>query len=186
MRAAIYARVSTDTQSTDLQLRDLEAYAKARSLTVVETFQDIGISGSKDRRPALDKLMQAVRKRKVDLVLVWRFDRFARSSSHLAKALDEFKGLGVQFISYSENIDTLSPIGQAMFTMISAMAQLERDIIKERVKAGLETAKSKGVVLGRKKTVDEKEVKKLLEKGLSYRVIAKELNISIASVARAK
>src|ERR1019366_174828 len=136
MRAAIYARVSTTEQSTELQLRDLRHYATARGI-VANEYVDTGFSGAKQSRPALDRLMEDGRKRRFDCVLVWRFDRFARSTKHLLLALEEFRSLGIQFISYQENIDTTSPLGQALFTIVSAVAQLERDLIRERVRAGL-------------------------------------------------
>ena len=115
MRIGIYARVSTRDQCCDLQLRDLRAYCAARQLTVVREYVDAGVSGTKDSRPQLNELMDDARKRKLDAVLVWRFDRFARSTKHLLLALEEFRSLGVQFISYQENIDTSSPLGQALF-----------------------------------------------------------------------
>jgi DNA invertase Pin-like site-specific DNA recombinase len=149
MRAAIYARVSTRDQSTEAQLRDLREYARRRELGIVQEYIDEGISGAKARRPALDEMMAAAKRREFDAVLVWRFDRFARSSRHLVDALDTFHCLGIQFVSYQEQVDTGSPMGQAMFTIIAAMAQLERDLISERVKMGLRNARAKGRKLGR-------------------------------------
>ena len=145
-KVAIYCRVSTDDQSIDHQLNSLLDYAKAREFEVNSQFQycDVGVSGSKENRPQLDRLMDDARKRKFDIVLVWKFDRFARSSKQLALALDEFRSLGIEFISFTENIDTSSPLGQAMFTLISAMAQIERDLIVERIKSGMDNAKKNG------------------------------------------
>jgi len=134
-RIAIYARVSTNDQSTDPQLLDLRRYVADRSWESFKEYVDEGVSGTKDSRPALNQLMDDARKKKFDVVLVWRFDRFARSTRHLINALEEFKNLGIDFVSYQENIDTSSPLGSAIFTIISAVAQLERDIIAERVKA---------------------------------------------------
>ena len=114
MRAAIYARVSTKDQSCDMQMRDLRAYCAARGFTIIREYIDIGQSGAKDSRPELNELMADARKRKLDSILVWRFDRFARSTKHLLLALEEFRSLGIQFISYQENIDTSSPLGQAL------------------------------------------------------------------------
>lgn len=122
MRVAIYARVSTQDQSCDLQVRDLKAYCAARKLTIFRSYIDESESGAKDSRPQLNELMADARKRKFDLVVVWRFDRFARSTKHLLLALEEFRLLGIQFISYQENIDTSSPLGQALFTIVSAVA----------------------------------------------------------------
>ncbi len=148
-RVALYARVSTTDQSTDSQLLDLRRYVRERGWNSFKEYVDEGISGTKDSRPALNELMNDAKKRRFDVVLVWRFDRFARSTKHLILALEEFKNLGVDFISYQENIDTSSPLGSAIFTIISAVAQLERDIIAERVKAGLRRARENGKKLGR-------------------------------------
>ena len=115
-RAAIYARVSTADQSADSQLRDLRQYVEARSISATE-YVDTGYSGAKQSRPALDRLMDDARKRRIDCLIVWRFDRFARSTKHLLLALEEFRSLGVQFISYQENIDTTSPLGQALLRL---------------------------------------------------------------------
>lgn len=166
-RVAIYARVSTNEQSPELQLRDLRQYAIARGLDASE-YVDTGFSGAKQSRPALDRLMYDARKRHFDCVLVWRFDRFARSTKHLLLALEEFRSLGIQFISYQENIDTTSPLGQALFTIVSAVAQLERDLIRERVRAGLRNARAKGKRFGRPRApVDALRVAELRAEGLS-------------------
>src|SRR5271170_1337347 len=137
MRIGIYARVSTKDQSCELQVRDLRAYCGARGLDLVGEYIDVGQSGAKDSRPELNKLMDDARKRQFDAIVVWRFDRFARSTKHLLTALEEFRALGVQFISYNENIDTTSPLGQAIFTIRGAVAQLERDIVRERIFGGI-------------------------------------------------
>ncbi len=148
-RVAIYARVSTTDQSTDSQLLDLRRYVADRGWHLHREYTDNGISGTKGSRPALNELMDEAKKRRFGVVLVWRFDRFARSTKHLILALEEFRNLGVDFVSYQENIDTSSPLGSAIFTIISAVAQLERDIIAERVKMGLRRAKENGKRLGR-------------------------------------
>jgi len=133
----------------------------------------------------LNELMNDAKKRRFDVVLVWRFDRFARSTKHLILALEEFKNLGIDFVSYQENIDTSSPLGSAIFTIISAVAQLERDIIAERVKAGLRRAKENGKKLGRPRAeVPKGEIYRLHSHGLSLRQIATQLNISKSTVAR--
>ncbi len=148
-RIAIYARVSTSDQSTEAQRLDLRRYVRERGWTLFNEFCDNGISGMTDSRPALNELMNDAKKRKFDAVLVWRFDRFARSTKHLILALEEFRNLGIDFVSYQENIDTSSPLGSAIFTIISAVAQLERDIIAERVTAGPRRARENGKKLGR-------------------------------------
>ena len=142
MRSAIYARVSTRDQSCALQVRDLKAYCAARKFIVSRAYIDEGESGAKNSRPELNELMADARKRKFDAIVVWRFDRFARSTKHLLLALEEFRSLGIQFISYQENIDTSSPLGQALFTIVSAVAQLERDLIRERVNAGIQIGRA--------------------------------------------
>ena len=183
MRAAIYARVSTKDQSCEMQMRDLRAYCAARGFTIIREYIDIGQSGAKDSRPELNALMADARKRKFDSILVWRFDRFARSTKHLLLALEEFRSLGIQFISYQENIDTSSPLGQALFTIVSAVAQLERDLIRERVSAGIRNARASGKQLGRpRRVVNHDEVRRLRANGASIRQIAQKLGIGYGTV----
>src|SRR6266478_1986185 len=148
-RVALYSRVSTTDQSCDNQLRDLREYCRARGWTEVREFIDTGISGARERRPALDKLMGEVKARRVDVVVVAAFDRAGRSVRHLVEMLDLFRHLDVEFISLREQIDTGTALGQAIFTIIAAIAQLERSLIVERVKAGLRRAKAEGKKLGR-------------------------------------
>src|ERR1700686_5310357 len=168
MRIGIYARVSTKDQSCELQVRDLRTYCTARGFDLVREYVDVGQSGAKDSRPELNKLMDDARKRQFDAVVVWRFDRFARSTKHLLTALEEFRSLGIQFISYQENIDTSTPLGQALFTIVSAVAQLERDLIRERVTAGIRNAQANGKRLGRPKNgVDNERIQQLREQGHS-------------------
>ncbi len=180
MKAAIYGRVSTigKGQDVDLQLRDLRNYAQARGWKIFKEYIDNGVSGRKDKRPALDQLMNDARKERFDAVLVWRFDRFARSTKHLVTSLDEFNHLGIDFISFMENIDTSSPMGKAMFTITSAIAELEADLIRERVIAGLANAKAKGAKLGRPSPeFDEDELIRLRKSGVTIRGIAEKLNL---------
>jgi DNA invertase Pin-like site-specific DNA recombinase len=146
---------------------------------------DIGISGSKDRRPELDLLMADARRRKIDAVLVARFDRFARSTKHLVLALKEFNALGIDFISLNESVDTSTPMGKMVFTVIGAVAELERSLIRERVVMGLERARRQGKRLGRPHLVtDANQIHQLHQNGLSSRRIAKELRISKSAVSR--
>jgi DNA invertase Pin-like site-specific DNA recombinase len=183
MRVAIYARVSTKDQSCELQLRDLRAYCAARRFSAVHEYVDVGESGAKDSRPQLNELMAAARKRQIDAIIVWRFDRFARSTKHLLLALEEFRSLGIQFISYQENIDTSSPLGQALFTIVSAVAQLERDLIRERVSAGIRNARASGKQLGRpRRIVNADEIRILRSNGVSLRQIAEKLGIGYGTV----
>jgi DNA invertase Pin-like site-specific DNA recombinase len=183
MRIALYARVSTKDQSCELQLRDLRTYCQARQWTLTREYVDVGQSGAKDSRPELNRLMDDARKRKFDAILVWRFDRFARSTKHLLLALEEFRSLGIQFISYQESIDTSSPLGQALFTIVSAVAQLERDLIRERVTAGIRNARACGKQLGRpRRIVNHDEVRRLQADGASIRQIAAKLGVGYGTV----
>jgi DNA invertase Pin-like site-specific DNA recombinase len=183
MRIVIYARVSTKDQSCEMQVRDLRAYCSARGFDLVREYVDVGQSGAKDSRPELDKLMGDARKRQFDAIVVWRFDRFARSTKHLLSALEEFRSLGIQFISYQENMDTSSPLGQALFTIVSAVAQLERDLIRERVSAGIRNAQANGKKLGRPTSaVDRGRILELRTSGRSLRQIATDLGVGYGTV----
>jgi DNA invertase Pin-like site-specific DNA recombinase len=185
MKVALYARVSTEGQDPEVQLAALRSHMALRGWEIVEEFVDRGYSGAKEKRPALDRLMQSAWVGKFEAVLVWRFDRFARSVTHLMSALEQFRNLKINFISLQEQFDTSTPIGQAMFTIIGAMAQLERDIIRERVKAGLERARARGVRLGRPSAAaDPDQIAALRRQGRSFRNIAKELGCSRSTVRR--
>lgn len=181
-RVIIYARVSTREQNPDMQLLDLRTYAEARKLQVIQEYVDYA-SGSKSDRENYIRLFNDVRKRKTDVVLVWKFDRFARSTKELINALEEFNSLGVDFISYKENIDTSTPTGKILFTMISAFAEFEREILRERVIAGMEKAKIRGVKIGRPEIPPfiKKKVLELKRDGFTYKQIIKMLNISKSS-----
>ena len=178
-RVIIYARVSTKEQNVDMQLIDLREYARGRKLQVVKEYIDYA-SGSKNDRPNYQKLFDDVRKCKTDSVLVWKFDRFARSTKELINALEEFQVLGVDFISFKENIDSSTPAGKILFTLISAFAEFEADIIRERVRTGMEKAKAKGKILGRPKIplFTIKAVQELRRNGLGYKAICQKLKIS--------
>jgi DNA invertase Pin-like site-specific DNA recombinase len=182
---AIYARVSTKDQEPRTQLRELRAYAKRRDLKVVDEFVDRESGASVDRKN-LARLMDLVRKRKVDVVLVWKFDRFARSTKQLVTTLEEFRELGVDFVSYTENVDTSTPAGKALFTMVSAFAEFERDLIRERVIAGLDRARAEGTRLGRPgvSAVAIMELRKMRRSGMSVRAIAKQAGLSIGVVSK--
>ena len=151
-RAALYLRVSTADQKPDLQFDGLRAYAARAGLDIIQDYCDVGVSGRREGRPQLNALMTAARKREIDCVLVWKFDRFARSTRHLLAALEEFNHLGVRFISVQDQIDTDSPMGRAMFTIIGAMAELESSLISERMTAGMRAAETRGKHLGRPAT----------------------------------
>jgi len=183
-RVAVYARVSTADQCCEPQLLDLREYVAARGWRAVE-FVDQGVSGARDRRPALDRLLAEVKARKVDVVVVAAFDRFGRSVRHLVETLELFRHLGVEFVSLREQIDTGSPLGQAVFTIIAAIAQLERSLIAERVRAGLRRARADGKRLGRPPLqVDLGRLESVIRRKLSVRSAAKELGISPSSYLR--
>jgi DNA invertase Pin-like site-specific DNA recombinase len=178
-RAAIYTRISTGEQNADLQTRELPDFCERRgwSLGADTTYSDV-MTGAKDRRPALDRLMADARRGKFDVVAVWRFDRFARSTSHLLRALEEFAALGIDFVSVTEAIDTSTPAGRMVFTVLGAVAELERSIIRERVVAGQRAAKKRGVKFGRPSVaVDAAKVRRLRNDGLSWRAIATEIGV---------
>jgi DNA invertase Pin-like site-specific DNA recombinase len=149
IRTALYLRVSTADQKPDLQYDGLRGYAARADLDIVGDYLDVAVSGRREGRPQLNALMASVRNRDVDCVLVWKFDRFARSTRHLLTALEEFDHLGVRFISVQDQIDTASPMGRAMFTIIGAMAELESSLISERVTAGMKAAATRGRHMGR-------------------------------------
>ena len=181
----LYARVSTHDQDPEVQLGALRSHAAQRGWQVVEEFVDRGVSGARERRPALDRLMKAAWTGRFQVVLVWRFDRFARSVKHVVAALETFRSLQVGFVSLQEQLDTATPIGQAMFTIIGAMAQLERDIIRERVKAGVERARARGIRLGRPTVpVDLARLQALRRQGLAMGEIARQARCSRSTVRR--
>src|SRR5262249_10943047 len=185
---ALYMRVSTKghAQTTETQAVALRDYAGHRGFDVIEEYRDEGISGSKDSRPALDRLMKDARARHFDVVIVARFDRFARSVSHLLRALEEFSHLGVDFVSLSESIDTSTPMGKMIFTMLVAVAELERNLIRERVQMGISRARKQGKALGRPRVeVDSRQIAGLRARGRSWNEIAKELGIGKGTAQRA-
>lgn len=178
MRVGVYARVSTKDQNCAMQLEALRGYCQNRGFEIVREFVDHGFSGSKDSRPALNELMAWAHERKIDAVVVWKFDRFARSVKHLVSALETFNDIGISFISFSEHLDTSTSMGKAMFAIIAAMAQLERDLIRERVSAGVHRAMANGKAWGRRK-IQFNDLPHL-----SLRKAASELGVSIETVRR--
>jgi DNA invertase Pin-like site-specific DNA recombinase len=185
MRAAIYARVSTADQSTQMQVSTLRDFIERRGWKLVGEYVDEGVSGTKDRRPALDRLMADAKQRRFDAVLVWKLDRFARSLRHLVNALAELEALGVAFVSLKDNVDLSTPSGRLMVQIIGAMAEFERSLIAERVRAGLQNARRRGKRLGRRRAwVNVQEVAEMASRGLSGRAIAKVAGVSEATVRR--
>jgi DNA invertase Pin-like site-specific DNA recombinase len=185
-RVALYARVSTLLgQDPQMQLRELRAFAQARGWAVIAEYVDRGVSGSKDRRPQLDLLMAGAKSRAFDILLVWKLDRFARSLKHLVTALGEFEALGVQFVSLRDNLDLITPSGRLMFHVIGAMAEFERALIQERVRAGLRNARAKGKRLGRPTvSIPTAKVQRLRSQGLSWSRIAEATGVAKATLLR--
>jgi putative DNA-invertase from lambdoid prophage Rac len=186
MNVALYARVSTASQSVDLQVTDLRAYSDRMGWTLAATYLDEGVSGAKDKRPALDKLMRDARLRRFDLVLVWKLDRFGRSLSQLVQNVQLLDSYGVRFISLTENIDTdiKNPTGRLMLHLFGAFAEFERSLIIERVRAGVAEAQRQGKHCGRPARVFRRdEAVRLRQEGHSYRDIAKLLDVPVTTVA---
>jgi DNA invertase Pin-like site-specific DNA recombinase len=188
VRAAIYARVSTAHNGQDprVQTRELTEYCQRRGWTVAGEYVDVGISGTKEKRPELDRLMAEAHRRRFDAVVVWRFDRFARSVSHLLRALETFQALGIEFVSLSEQLDTSTPTGKMVFTVLGAVAELERSLIVERVKAGIRNARAKGKRLGRPRVaMDASRVAALRAQGVGWKKISREMRVGVGTVLRA-
>jgi DNA invertase Pin-like site-specific DNA recombinase len=190
MNAALYARVSTrDKQDPKMQLIELREYAATRKWQVVGEFVDVGVSGSNSSRPQLDAMMRLAKARKVDVIAVWKLDRFGRSLRHLVNALGELEAVGVGFISLRDSLDFSTPAGRLMFHVIAAMAEFERELIRERVNAGLATARRKGIKLGRPRLRRDhdkqaKTIRRMRSDGQSYRQIATALGRSVSDVYR--
>jgi len=183
-RAALYSRISTGDQHLETQLLDLRELAKQRGLEIVREYTDV-ISGAKAKRPGLDQLMSDARRHRFDVVLVSAFDRIARNVRHFLDVLDELNHLGIQFISLRENIDTGGPLGRAMLTIIGAIAELERSLIVERVKAGMRRAKLEGRRVGRAPlNINREQVVEDRRSGMSLTQVAMKHRISRASVCR--
>ena len=187
MRVAIYARVSTNHgQDVGLQTRELQEYCDRRGWTVAGEYVDVGVSGAKDSRPELNRLMADAHRRRFDAVVCWRFDRFARSVSHLLRALETFRALGIEFVSLSEQIDTSTPVGKMIFTVLGSVAELERSMIVERVRAGMRNARAKGRHIGRPRAVvNIARIGQLRAQGFTVRAIATELGYSRSLVHKA-
>jgi DNA invertase Pin-like site-specific DNA recombinase len=178
LKIAIYARVSTKNgQDPEMQLAELREYARNRRWKIAGEYVDRGISGASDSRPELNRLMADANRRRFDVVAVWKFDRFARSVSHLLSALETFRTLGIEFVSLSESIDTSTPTGKMVFTVLASVAELERSLIGERVRAGLRNAKARGTRLGRPalKDLSVTETQRLRQERRRLRISFKEL-----------
>lgn len=183
--AAIYSRVSTVGHGQDpaMQTRELREYCERRGWQVFDLYVDNGVSGRKDSRPALNRLMRDAHARRFDVAVCWRFDRFSRSVSHLCRALETFNALDIQFVSLCEQVDTNTPTGKLVFTILGAVAEGERNLIAERVRSGLRNARAKGKRLGRPtKPVDVARINSLRAVGHSWRTIAGMMKLSVGTV----
>jgi len=186
-RAAIYARVSTHNgQNPEMQLGEVRAYCGRRQWEIAGEYVDTGISGSKEHRPALDRLLANCRKRMVDAVVVYRYDRFARSVRQLVNALEEFRSLGIDFVSLHEGVDTSTPNGRLVFGIFASIAEFERELIRDRVRSGLAAAKARGKQLGRPRvTVDGLRIAELRAEGCGWKAIAADLGVGVGTILRA-
>lgn len=188
IRAALYARISTlnHGQDPEVQLGELREYCQRRGFAIAHEYVDRGISGSRERRPALDKLLADCRKRLVDAVVVYRYDRFARSLRQLVNALEEFRSLGIDFISIREGTDTSTPNGRLVFGIFASIAEFERELIRDRVRSGLAAAKAKGKRVGRPRVaVDVRRIESLRRQGRSWAEITRETGVSKGTAQRA-
>ena len=185
MRAAIYARVSTTDQTCDLQLRELRQYIAARGWEVESEYVDTGWSGAAAARPELDRLLKDARLRRFDVVLVWKLDRWGRSVAASVKSIQELASLGVRFIAMTQNIDTddANPMSRFLLHILAAFAELERELIRERVTAGVRAAKARGKQVGRPKRIFRRdEVSRMRAEGVSWRDIAQSLGVPVATL----
>jgi len=181
VRVALYARVSTSDQTCENQLLELRRYAEARGWSAVE-YVDHGVSGAKDRRPALDQLIADVRRHRVNAVVCWRLDRLGRNLRHLVLMLDEWQARGIAFVTLGEGIDTSTPAGRLVAGVLASIAEFERARIQERIRAGLARARAQGKRLGRRRSV---AIRRLAEcDGLPHAAAAQHLGVSIATVKR--
>jgi DNA invertase Pin-like site-specific DNA recombinase len=187
MRVALYARVSTlNGQHPEMQLSELREYAARRGWKIVGEYVDEGVSGSKESRPQLNRLMADARRRRLDAVLCWKIDRFGRSLKHLVNALADLDAYGVAFISLKDNLDLSTPSGRLMFQIIGAMAEFERALCQERVRAGLKNARANGKTLGRPRAmVDAAQIASLRASGASWQRIADQMGIGVGTACRA-
>ena len=185
-RVALYARVSTlNGQDPEMQLSELREYASRRGWTITREYVDYGVSGSKESCPQLNRLTEDAHRRAFDAVLVWKIDRYGRSLKHLVNSLADLSAYGVAFVSFRDNLDLSTPSGRLMFQIIGAMAEFERSLIQERVKAGLRNARARGKKFGRPRVhVDAARVAELRRNGLSWSQVCRTLNVSEGSAQR--
>jgi DNA invertase Pin-like site-specific DNA recombinase len=187
LRVALYARVSTlNGQHPEVQLAELREYTSRRRWEIAGEYVDAGVSGARERRSALDWLWVDCRKRRVDAVVVYRYNRFARRLRQLVNALEEFRAMGIEFVSLHEGVDTSTPNGRLVFGIFAGIAEFERELIRSRVRSGSAAAKSRGKQLGRPRTaVDAKQIAALRATGASWKLISRELGVGVGAACRA-
>ncbi len=186
-RIAIYARVSTmHCQNPELQLAEIREYAARRGWTIAGEYIDIGVSGSKESRPELNRMMQDAHLRRYDAVVVWKLDRLGRSLKHLVTTIEDLAAYGVTFVSLRDNLDLSTPSGRLMMHIIGAMAEFERELIRERVTAGIAAARRRGARIGRPRTyISADKVQALRDAGTPWRAIARRLGVGTGTAVRA-
>jgi DNA invertase Pin-like site-specific DNA recombinase len=187
MKVALYARVSTaNGQHSEMQMNELREFVARRGWQIVGEYIDEGVSGARERRPELDRLWMDCRKRRVDAVVVFRYDRFARSLRQLVNALEEFRALGIDFVSIHEGVDTTTPNGRLVFGIFASVAEFERELLKSRVRSGLAAARARGMKLGRPtRIVDVAQIVALRSSGASWREVAERMGIGVGTACRA-
>jgi DNA invertase Pin-like site-specific DNA recombinase len=187
MRAALYARVSTHAgQNPEMQLAELREYCGRRGWDIVGEYVDAGVSGARERRPELDRMLTACHRRQVDAVVVYRYDRFARSLRQLVNALEDFRAVGIEFVSIHEGVDTSTPNGRLVFGIFATIAEFERELIRERVRSGIAAARAQGKRIGRpRRDVDAVKIGELRSQGWSWAEIAQEMGLGLGTVHRA-
>lgn len=185
---AVYARVSTigHGQNVDMQLTEIREYAARRGWTIAGEYVDVGVSGAKESRPQLNRMMKDAHLRKFDAVVCWKLDRLGRSIKHLIVTIEDLDAYGIAFISLRDSLDLSTPSGRLMLHLLAAFATFERELIRERVTAGIQAARRRGVRLGRPRTyVDARKIEELRNSGISWRAIGKRLGVSTRTAGRA-
>jgi len=187
VKVVAYARVSTSNhhQDPEVQLKDIREHCQRKGWELSEVYVDKGISGTKASRPQLNRLMADADQKKFEAVIVWKFDRFAWSTSHLLNSLQTFRNLGIEFVSLTEGVDTSTAVGRLVFTILAGVAEMERSVTVERIKAGLRHAKTKGHLPGKKRqALDLQAVRERMQQGESMRKIAVTLGVSPALLSK--
>lgn len=186
-RVALYARVSTlNGQNPEMQLAEMREYASRRGWTVHAEYSDVGISGARESRPELNRMLAAAQSREFDVILCWKLDRLGRSLKHLVNTLADLQAWGVAFISLRDNLDLSTPSGRLMFHVVAAMAEFERALIRERVSAGIQAARHRGARIGRPRAyVSPMKIRELRAQGVPWRELSKRLGVGVGTAVRA-